>query len=275
MSNIGSQMIRAIRVLLLVAIGVMYIFPFFWMIVTSLKTSFETMQFPPTLWPSHFEWGTYSKVFQSGQFAQFFKNSVFVTTVIVIAQLVTSIMAAYAFAKRDFAGSKWMYAIILSGMMIPMQVTVLPIYLLFSKLGWVNTYWALIVPFLSSSFGIFMLTQAIKQIPNEVLEAAKLDKGSEFSILWNVILPMIKPMIVTLCLFVFIGHWNDLFWTMIMTSSDEYRTLTVGLNRLRELDGMNWNVVMAGNVVLIAPVLIMYLFASNRIRSAFAYGGIK
>ncbi|GGH36615.1 carbohydrate ABC transporter permease [Paenibacillus segetis] len=259
----------------LLILGMVYIFPFLWMLSTSFKPANETLQFPPSLIPSEFTLSNYVYVFQSGPFVRFFLNSVIVTLSIVVIQLLVAIPAAYAFAKKKFKGSNLIYGVILSGLLIPVQVVILPIYLLFSKLGWINSYAALIVPFITSAFGIFLLTQTFKQVPEEILEAAKLDQASEFKVIRKIMLPMIKPTLITLILFTFISHWNDLFWPMVMTNSDTYRTLTVGMMRLRDMESQQWSILMAGNILLIAPVLVIYLFASSKIKTAFVYGGIK
>jgi sn-glycerol 3-phosphate transport system permease protein len=245
------------------------------MVITSLKIISETAVFPPALLPKHWMFENYANVWRTGPFERYFLNSFLVSTGIVLMELLVSVPAAYMFAKKKFPCSKVIYALILIGMMIPMQVIVLPVYLLLSKLGWINTYAALIVPFISSSTAIFMLTESFKQIPNEYMEAAKIDGATEWRIVWSVILPMAKPILVTIALLVFISHWNDLFWVLVMTNNDMMQTLTAGILKLKDAEGLQWNMLMAGNVILIAPILLLYLAASQKIKSAFTFGGIK
>lgn len=261
--------------LFLLGIGLVYIFPLYWMTITSLKTIPETAVFPPTLLPKQWMFENFADVWRTGPFERYFINSFLVSAGIVLMELLVAVPAAYTFAKKRFPGSKIIYALILFGMMIPMQVMVLPVYLLLSKLGWINTYAALIVPFISSSTAIFMLTETFRQIPSEYLEAAKMDRASEWRIVWNVVLPMAKPTLVTIALLVFIVHWNDLFWVLVMTNNDMMQTLTAGILKLKDAEGLQWNMLMAGNMILIAPVLLLYLAASQKIKSAFTFGGLK
>ncbi|NOU76863.1 ABC transporter permease subunit [Paenibacillus sp. LMG 31458] len=260
---------------ILLALGLIYIFPLNWMVITAFKTIPETVAFPPTWLPREWMVKNFADVWRTGPFDRYALNSFFVSVGIVLMELIVSISAAYTFAKKRVPGSKVMYALILSGMMIPMQVTVVPTYLLLSKLGWINTYAALIVPFLSSSMAIFLLTESFKQIPNELLEAAKIDRAPEWRIVWSIVLPYAKPTLVTIALLVFIAHWNDLFWVLVMTSSENLQTLTAGIMKLKDADGLQWNTLMAGNVLLVAPILLLYIAANQQIKSAFTHGGLK
>jgi sn-glycerol 3-phosphate transport system permease protein len=171
-------------------------------------------------------------------------------------------------------GSKVIYGLILSGLMLPMQVVIIPIYLLLSELGWINTYAALTIPYMVSPFAIFLLTESFKQLPDDIIDAAKMEQLSERRLVMSMLLPMIKQ-IITITLLLFITHWNDLFWVLIMTSSEKLHTLTVGMIKLTNIEGTHWQLLMAANVILVAPIFIIYLFASKHIKSAFTYSGIK
>lgn len=265
-----------LEILFLLALALAFIFPFFWMLSTSFKTLPETMVFPPAFLPQSWMVENYLKAWQSGPFPLYFINSVYIAVSILILQFAVIIPAAYAFAKKTFKGSRLMFAMILLGLMVPTQVTFLPIYLMFSKAGLINTPLALILPFVSSSFGIFLLTQTFKQIPNEIIEAAKLDKASELQIMLRIMLPMAKPAILTFALFSFISHWNDYFWVLTMTNSDEIRTLPIGIANLKDAENVkSWHIIMAGNVILVGPILLLYIAANKYIKSAFTYSGIK
>ncbi len=267
---------KVVEIMALFALALIFIFPFFWMFITSFKTLAETMLFPPSLLPAKWMFENYLSAWHSGAFPFYLLNSIFIAVSILIFQFVVIIPAAYAFAKKQFKGSHLLFGLILLGLMIPTQVTFLPIYLLFSKFGLINTPWALILPFASSSFGIFLLTQSFKQIPNEIIEAAKLDKASEFQIVLQIMLPMARPALLTFALFSFIAHWNDYFWVLTMTNSDAIRTLPVGIVNLKDSESIkNWHIIMAGNVILVAPILFIYSVANRYIKSAFTYGGIK
>jgi sn-glycerol 3-phosphate transport system permease protein len=261
--------------LLLLAIGLVYLFPLYWMLVTSFKSIPETALFPPTWLPKQWMLENFVDVWRTGPFARYFLNSLLVSTSIVVMEIFIAVPASYAFAKKTFPGSKVLFALILSGMMVPMQVVVIPVYLLLSKAGWINTYAALIVPFMSSATAVFWLTESFKQVPGELIEAAKIDRASEWRIIWNVMLPVAKPTLVTIALLVFIAHWNDLFWVLVMTNNDKLQTLTAGILKLKDFNGLQWNMLMAGNMILIAPILLLYMAADKQIKSAFTQGGIK
>jgi sn-glycerol 3-phosphate transport system permease protein len=267
---------KGIESISLVVLSLLFIFPFVWMATTSFKTLPETMLFPPALFPKTWMFENYGEAWRSGPFPTYLLNSIFIAVAIIILQFVVIIPAAYAFAQKQFKGSNVLFGLILLGLMIPTQVTFLPIYLLFSKMGLINTPAALILPFASSSFGIFLLTQNFKQIPNEIIEAAKLDKATELQIVLRIMLPMAKPAILTFALFSFIAHWNDYFWVLTMTNSDAIRTLPVGIVNLKDTESIkSWHVIMAGNMILVAPILAIYTLASKHIKSAFTYSGIK
>jgi sn-glycerol 3-phosphate transport system permease protein len=191
-------------------------------------------------------------------------------------QFITIIPAAYAFARYQFKGKNVLFAITLITLMIPAQLIFLPVYLELSSWGLVNTLSSLILPFASSAMGIFLLRQSFKQVPEELIEAAQLDNAGEWRIITRIMLPISRATLVTFALLSFIGHWNDYFWPLVMTSSTEMRTLPVGIAALRDSEGpVAWNVLMAGNMILVVPVLIVFIFARQKITKAFVYFGIK
>ncbi|MED1792121.1 MULTISPECIES: carbohydrate ABC transporter permease [Brevibacillus] len=253
-----------------------FIFPFLWMISTSLQTFEETMKFPPTWIPASPQWSNFVEAMSSGPFLTYFKNSVIVTTSIILIQLAVMIPAAYAFAQYKFFGNKILFGMVLLAFMIPGQVTFIPVYLMLADAGMIKSLWPQILPFMSNAFGIFLLRQYFMQIPQEIVESARLDNASEFKIIWKIMIPMSMPAISTVALFSFVSHWNDYFWPLVMTDSEAVRPLTMGIAMLRETEGIsNWHIIMAGNVVLVVPILIVYLFASRQIVKAFVYSGIK
>lgn len=161
-------------------------------------------------------------------------------------------------------------------LMIPTQLIFLPVYLQMSSWGLLDTLWALILPFASSAFGIFLLRQSFKQVPEELLEAARLDQASEWKIIMKIMVPMAKPVLITFGMFSFIAHWNDYFWPLVMTTTDASRTLPLGITKLREVDGgVAWNILMAGNLILVIPILFIFFFAQRQIIRAFIYTGVK
>lgn len=261
---------------LILLISAIFIGPFLWMILTSFKSLAETLTIPPVLFPESWQISNYLEAWNSGPFLKYTINSVIVTFSVVLMQILTIIPAAYVFAVKDFKGKKPLFASTLITMMIPAQLTFLPVFLMMSKADLLNTYWSLILPSASSAFGIFLLRQRFMQIPGEILEAAKLDNASEMKIIYKVMVPQAKGTLVTLGLFSFIGTWNDYFWPLVMTTKDRVRTLPLGVSMLRStMDGTQWHILMAGNVILIIPIMVVYLFAQKKIIEAFTYTGIK
>ena len=212
----------------------------------------------------------------AGPFLTYFRNSVVVTGSIIVLQFLIMIPAAYAFAKYKFRGKTLLFGMILLAFMIPGQVTFIPVYLMMADWGLVKTLLPQIIPFVSNAFGIFLLRQYFMQIPEEIIEAARLDNASEFKIIRKIMIPMSKPALATIALFSFVSHWNDYFWPLVMTDSAAVRPLTLGIAMLRETEGIsNWHIIMAGNVILVVPILLVYLFCSKHIVKAFVYSGIK
>lgn len=169
-----------------------------------------------------------------------------------------------------------MFGSILIALMMPTQITFLPVYLMMSKWGLINSLLPQILPFITNAFAIFLLRQYFMQVEDELIEAAKLDGASEWRVILQIMMPMSKPAIASIVLFSFVGQWNEYFWPLVMTNSDMYRTLPIAIAQLKEMEGMaNWQIVMAGNAILVLPVLLVYLFASKQIMKSFAYSGIK
>ncbi len=267
---------RFVNAALKVIVILIFIFPFYWMLSTSLKSLTEALQFPPTLIPSSLHWENYAHVFEVVPIAQYFKNSVIVSLAVLVLQYLIIVPAAYSLSRHEYRGKKLFFGLVLLGQMIPQQITFLPVYFMFSKVKMLGTLLPLILPFISNPFGIFMLRQYFMQIPQEVIEAAKLDDASNLKIMFKVMMPMAKPALVTIGLLSFISTWNSYFWPLIMTSSEALRTLPVGVAALKSSETLQmWHIIMAGNVVLVLPILIVYLVASKRIRDSFAYSGIK
>ena len=251
-------------------------FPFFWMISTALQTLKETISVPLTLWPETPQWGNFAEVFKTINVVTYLKNSIIVCVSIVFIQYLIIVPCAYSLAKYDYKGKPLVFGLVLLGQMIPMQLTFLPIYFMFSKAGLINTYASLIVPFISNPFGIFMLRQYFMQVPTEIIEAARLDNASDIKIMFKIMMPMVKSALVTIGLLSFISNWNNYFWALIMTNNDAIRTLPIGITLLKDSETMaRWNIIMDGNLLLVLPMLALYIIASKKIRNAFVYSGIK
>ena len=251
-------------------------FPFFWMISTALQTLQETIAVPITILPESPQWENFATVFKTINVWAYLKNSIIVCVSVVFLQYLIIVPCAYSLAKFDYKAKPLIFALVMLGQMIPMQITFLPVYFMFSKIGWLNSYRSLILPFISNPFGIFMLRQYFMQVPTEVIEAAKLDDASELKIMFKVMMPMVKSALVTIGLLAFISNWNNYFWPLIMTGQEKMRTLPIGIALLKDSDNLQrWNVIMAGNLLLVLPMLGLYIGASKKIRNAFVYSGIK
>lgn len=268
--------LRVVSVLGMVFLVLVFAMPFAWMLSTSLKTLPETMIFPPNWIPKHFIWSNYAKAWGSGPFLHYITNSLIISLGILVMQMLTIIPAAYAFARYHFKGAGILFGMVMVTLMIPSQLIFLPVYLQLSTWKLLNTHLALILPFASSAFGIFLLRQSFKQVPEELIEAARLDQAKEWQIIVKLMVPMAKPVLATFALFSFIAHWNDYFWPLVMTTDEAARTLPLGIAKIREEEGVaNWNVLMAGNMILVTPILIAFFFAQRHIIRAFVYTGVK
>lgn len=273
LKTITNKLLRVIASLMI--FGIFFI-PFYWMILTSVKSLSETLAFPPTFFTNNIVLENFTKAMSSGPFLQYAKNSIIVTVSIVVLQFITSVSAAYAFARYRFLGKKITFSIVMATMMIPAQLVFLPVFVMFSRLKMVNTYFSLIIPFACSAFSIFMLRQTFMQVPEELIEAAKLDNASEAKIVFKIMIPMAKSTIITLGLITFISTFNDYFWPLVLTTKDVMRTLPVGVAGISKVDGgISYNVLMAANMSLIVPILIVFFFAQKYIIQAFTYIGEK
>ncbi|WP_444544058.1 carbohydrate ABC transporter permease [Paenibacillus nasutitermitis] len=269
-------LLRVINIIGLLLLVMIFALPFIWMISTSLKTMPETMIFPPVWIPQNPVWSNFATAWNTGPFLSYFMNSVIIAVGILVLQMLTIIPASYAFARYTFRGSGFLFGIVMVTLMIPAQLIFLPVYLELSAFKLLNTHLGLILPFASSAFGIFLLRQAFMQISDELLEAARLDQAAEWKIILRIMVPLVKPVLVTFALFSFIAHWNDYFWPLVMTTNETARTLPLGIAKIREVEGVaTWNILMAGNLILVAPILLVFFLSQRHIIKAFVYNGVK
>jgi sn-glycerol 3-phosphate transport system permease protein len=267
---------KAIGLLLRLIIILGFVFPFYWMVITSLKTYSETFIFPPTFWPKKLILSNYIKTWNAAPFAIYFKNSIITTFGTILLQIAIMVPAAYAFAKYEFRGKNLLFGIVLVTFMVPVNVTFVPVYLMMSKWGWLTTLLPQIIPHGAYAFGIFFLRQAFKQTPNEIIDSARLDGAGEFRIMFRIMLPMAKAFMFTIILFSFVDLWNAYFWPLVMTNDDSLRTLPVAVSMIKNIeDTINWEILMAGSMIMVLPVILLYAFAGKRIVQAFVYSGIK
>lgn len=251
-------------------------FPFYAMVVLSFK-NVGALIFPDALLPlpGSLTWENYDLILsRAGRVLRWFLNSSIYALVSVVLVLLLSSMAGYAFAKKRFTGRTVIFWTTLAMLMVPFQVTLVPLFILVSRLGWVNSYWGLIIPGLATTQGIFLMRQFIAQLPDELFEAAKLDGASELRIFFQIVLPLVRPALATLGVFVFLWHWNDFLWPLVVAQQDSMRTLTVGLATLQS-EQSPLGVVMASAVVSFVPSLIVFLVLQRFYVQGIASTGFK
>ena len=257
-------------------IGVIFmLLPFIWMILTSFKDKTEVFNYSLQWLPSKFKFDGYRQVRSEIPFARMYLNSFIVAGSVTVCQLITSALAGYAFARLDFPGRDVIFMIYISAMMIPYQATVIPSFMLVRKLGMLDRYSCLIVPFIAGPFGAFMLRQFFLGMPRSLEEAAIIDGCSRFGVLARIILPLCKPAMVTLGLFQFMFAWNDFMWPLIVTNTSSMRTLQVGLALLRAEEATNWPMLMAATTMATLPIVIIFLAAQRQFIESVALTGLK
>jgi multiple sugar transport system permease protein len=273
----SRQRLHQIGIYALVACGgALMIIPFLWMLSTSLKTTAQSMAFPPEWWPRPFIWENYTQIYEYMPFFTFLFNSVKITFFVLVGQLLTCSLAGYAFAKLRFPGRRPLFLILLSTMMIPSQVTLIPVFIIMKSLGWINTHYALIVPaFFGSVFGTFLLRQFFLGLPNDLEDAARIDGCSPFGIYWRIMLPLAKPSLATLGIFTFMGTWNDFMRPLIYLSDMDKMTLPVGLALLSNHQDIRIPLIMAGAVLSLLPILVLYIFGQKYFVQGIALTGMK
>ena len=243
--------------------SVVMLLPFLWMLSTSLKTPAEVFTFPPIWIPSRLAWENYVTTVSVMPFGRFYLNSAIVTASVTVLQLLVSSLAAFAFARLRFPGRNGLFLLYLATLMIPFQVTMLPNFILIRYLGWYDTYQALILPPAFSAFSTFLLRQYFLGIPLDLDEAARIDGATSFRIWRQVILPLSGPVLAALAIFIALGTWNDFLWPLVITNSIEMRTLPVGLSTFQGQYNVQWHLLMAGSVIAMLPMLVVYIVGQN------------
>jgi len=243
-----------------------WLIPYAWMVVTSFKTLPEIVADPTAPLPKHLDGGAYREVFATIPVARYMGITIFMAVAIAALQIGLALPAGYALAKLRFAGKRFAFGVVLACLLVPAQATFVPVFLLFAKTHVVNTMTALVLPFAASALGTFLVRQALMSVPDEIIEAARMDGAGELTIVYRVLAPMLKPTLVSLFLVSFVFHYNDYFWPLVMTTDDSVRTLPLGVALLREQGtGVRWHIVMAGNVVLSLPVLALFALAQKHL----------
>lgn len=261
---------------LLGTIALLMLFPLLWLVSTSLKSPTEDIfQFPPQLLPSQPTLNNYVRVWQTNPFGTYLFNSSAIAILSVGLNLLFCALAAYPLARLNFKGKEVIFSLIISTIMIPFQIVMIPLYILTVQLELRNTYIGIIFPAIASAFGIFLLRQAFAAVPKEMEEAARIDGCSELGLWWHIMLPAIRPALMTLAIFVFIGSWSDFLWPLIVIESPHLYTLPLGVNKLAGTFSLDWRLIAAGSVISIAPVLGLFLFLQRYIVPTEAGSGVK
>jgi sn-glycerol 3-phosphate transport system permease protein len=246
-----------------------WLFPYAWMVVTSFKTLPEIMLHPTAPYAKRLDLGAYREVFATMPVARYTAITAAMALAIAAAQIALALPAGYALAKLRFDGRRYAFGVVLACLLVPTQATFVPVFLMFAKARLVNTMTALVLPFAASALGTFLVRQALLAVPDEIIEAARMDGASEWTIVYRIVAPMLKPTLVSLFLVSFVFHYSDYFWPLVMTTDDSVRTLPLGVALLREQGtGVRWNIVMAGNVVLSAPVLALFAVVQRHLLRA-------
>lgn len=276
------KFLRRIPIHLVIILGmVTMVAPFLWMVSTSLKTpqeinvSPDLLKIRPTWIPNKVILTNYVEAWREVPFPRYFLNTIFISASIVFGVLITSCLAAYAFAKFDFPARETIFILFLSMMIVPQAVYLVPSFIILSKLGWVDTYMALTIPWLAQIFSIFLLRQQFRTIPNDYYDAALIDGCSRMGFLWRVLVPLSKPTLITIGLFALLGSWNSFIWPLIMTNSDKLRPIQVGLSFFAQEQGTEYGLMMAAATFCVAPVIVIYFMAQKQVIESYAKSGIK
>lgn len=262
--------------LLLSTIAVLMLIPLVWLVSTAFKSSGEDLfQFPPQFIPEEPTLENFVTVWQSNPFGRYLFNSTLISVLTVVLNLIFCSLAAYPLARLTFAGREIIFSAIVSTILIPFQIVMIPLYVLAVKLELINSYLGIIFPGIASAFGIFLLRQAFQGVPKELEEAARMDGCSELGIWWYVMLPSIRPALVTLAIFVFIGSWSDFLWPLLVVDRPEFFTLPLGVAKLAGTFTLDWRLIAAGSVISIVPILLFFLVMQRYIVPTEAGSGVK
>ena len=272
----GPQQAASLAGFILLVVGAAFVaFPFVWMLLTSLRTQQEIFSSPGDLIPATFNLESYVKIWSELPFARLFLNSIVFAGGATALSVFFDSLAAYALSRLDFPGKTLAFYVVLATLMIPFQITLIPLFQTVFDLGWLNTYQGLIVPRATSAFGIFLLRQFFVTVPRELDAAARMDGASEFRIYWSIMLPLAKPALATLAVFLFMNNWNDFLWPLVITSSTDMRTLPAGLTLFSGQFVVEHAVLMAGATLSLLPLAVAFLFAQRYFVQGIATTGIK
>ncbi len=271
----GEKLSRGAGWLLLLPFAAMSLLPLYWMAVSSFKPMAEVLAIPPQWLPRHPTLDNFRILFHSSRFGRWFFNSALVALCVSFGNIVFDTMAGYAFARRRFRGRNVLFFMILAGMMVPMPVVLLPLFLMMVNLGFFDHYSALILPTLATPFGIFLMRQHLLSLPGEFEAAARVDGASEWRLFWRIIFPISRPGWAMVGLFHFVWNWNSFLWPLVMTNSEAMRTLPVGLATLQSQYAVDFGLLMAGALVAAAPMFVLFFVFQKHFFGGITFGGAK
>ncbi len=276
-NSIGKErLIQVVLNTILIIFGLLFLMPFFWAFSTSLRLPKNSFDLPPSFFPTDWRWGNYAHIFKAFDFLQFFKNSIKITFVIVFVGIFFTTLAAFAVAKLNFIGKNLLFFYIITGLMIPFQSYAIAQFMIMNKLKFVNSHWALILPYLANPFGLFLVTQNMRSIPDSYVEAAVIDGCSKFRVYWNIAVPMCIPTIVVTCFMKFIEQWNNFFAPLIYINSTEKFTLTMGMQSLKGFRSAgSLAYILAGVMISMTVPTLVYAFGQNFLTRGISLSGLK
>ncbi|GAA3520978.1 carbohydrate ABC transporter permease [Actinocatenispora rupis] len=251
------------------------VIPLLYMVSLSLQSDAEVFAGNPVLWPAHLRVDNFAVLFSRVPFGRFFVNSLVMAGLVTVAHLVLDPIAGYAFAKFSFPFRRTLFVVVLSTLMIPFFVRMIPVYVVFSQLGWLNTYQGLVVPFLCDAYGIFLMRQFLSALPDELIDAGRADGAGELRIFLRIVLPQAKPALAVLALFTFVFQWNNFLWPLLATTTTDMRTMPVGLTLFNQEYFTQWNLTAAGSVVLFVPTAVLFFFTQRYLVRGVALTGLK
>lgn len=273
--KVSFRLMRWATYLILIAVAVAALLPLYWMFTTSVKTQVAYLARPPEMIPKHPTLANFHRLFKHPSVFRWLFNSVFIAVSVTLLNLFFASLAGYTFAKKRFPGDSIFFWLYMAVMMIPFQITMVPLFLLLNRFGWVNTYQALIIPAMAWPVNVLLMRQAVQSLPGELLDAGKIDGCSEFGLFWRIVLPMSTNGLAVMGIFTFVGTWNDFLWPLIITTSEKMRTLPVGVASFQATYSTDYGLLMAGGVLLAIPMFIVFFAFQKYFLQGITMGALK
>jgi ABC-type glycerol-3-phosphate transport system permease component len=265
----------ALLYLLLILVAIIVLFPLWSALTIAMLDDAQVAQFPPRLWPSSLNLENFRRALEQAPLGRYLLNSVIQSTIVMVGQLITASLAAYAFAFIDFKGRNILFLVFLSTMMIPWEATIIPNYMTITSIGWTDTFQGLSAPFLATAFGTFMLRQFFMSLPKELHDAATIDGSSELRFLMTIVLPLARPALGTLAIYSFLQTYNQYLWPLLITNDQSMRTVQIGIALLQDQERFVYNIVMAGVVIILVPTILLFIVGNRQLIRGLTAGAVK